>query len=71
MRLVVVGWTLVESDLRPVEFDLKLVGFDSRLELLDLILVESDLKLVPLGWIPDELDSIPFMISSEYSSDRL
>ena len=61
----------MESDLRPVEFGLKLVVFDSRLELLDLILVESDLKLVPLGWIPDELDSIPFMISPLYSSNRL
>ena len=71
LRLVVVGWILVESDLRPVEFDLKLVVFGSRLELPDLILVESDLKFVPLGWIPDELGSIPFMISSLYSSDKL
>ena len=50
---------------------LKLVVFGSRLELPDLILVESDLKFVPLGWIPDELGSIPFMISSLYSSDKL
>ena len=53
LRLVVVGWKLVESDL-------KLAGFDLRLERPDWILAESDSKPGQPGLIPGELGWIPF-----------
>ena len=53
LRLVVVGWKLVESDLRLEQLDLRLGQLGWRL-------AESDLKSGPLDLILVELGSIPF-----------
>ena len=60
LRLVVVGWKLVESDLRLEQLDLRLEQLDLRLGQLDWRLAESDSKSGPLDLILVELGSIPF-----------